>query len=136
MMAIAGCKPCRSKPNARLSRQPIPPRANTEPAPGNPVERPSRHCGYPFRHGDSIMFYQDKKLMFDVNVSAADPQFAQMLLEQFGGATGELSAALTYWTQSFHVENKGIRDMLQDIAIEEFSHLEMVGRMIEQLTEK
>jgi Mn-containing catalase len=59
-----------------------------------------------------------------------------MLLEQFGGATGELSAALTYWTQSFHVEDKAIRDMLHDIAIEEFSHLEMVGRMIEQHTEK
>jgi Mn-containing catalase len=82
------------------------------------------------------MFYHDKKLMFDVKVDGADAQFAQMLLEQFGGATGELSAALTYWTQSFHVENKAIRDMLHDIAIEEFSHLEMVGRMIEQHTEK
>ncbi|HUC71005.1 MAG TPA: manganese catalase family protein [Stellaceae bacterium] len=82
------------------------------------------------------MFYHDKKLMFDVKVDGADAQFAQMLLEQFGGATGELSAALTYWTQSFHVEDKAIRDMLHDIAIEEFSHLEMVGRMIEQHTEK
>jgi Mn-containing catalase len=33
--------------------------------------------------------------------------------------------------QSFHVENPGIKDMLQDIAIEEFSHLEMVGKLIE-----
>ncbi len=82
------------------------------------------------------MFFHDKKLMYDVKVDGSDPQFAQLLLEQFGGATGELSAALTYWTQSFHVEDKAIRDMLQDIAIEEFSHLEMVGRMIEQLTEK
>ena len=40
----------------------------------------------------------------------------------FGGATGELTAALQYWVQSFHVENAAIRDMLQDIAIEEFSH--------------
>ena len=36
--------------------------------------------------------------------------------------------------QSFHVENAGIRDMLQDIAIEEFSHLEMVGKLIAQHT--
>ena len=36
--------------------------------------------------------------------------------------------------QSFHVEDAGIRDMLQDIAIEEFSHLEMVGKLIEQHT--
>src|SRR5207248_1222343 len=82
------------------------------------------------------MFFHRKQLMFDVKCDDANPQFGQMLLEQFGGATGELTAALTYWTQSFHVENAAIRDMLQDIAIEEFGHLEMVGRMIEQHTEK
>src|SRR5882757_2933740 len=37
---------------------------------------------------------------------------------------------------SFHVENAGIRNMLQDIAIEEFSHLEMVGKLIAQHTSK
>jgi Mn-containing catalase len=36
--------------------------------------------------------------------------------------------------QSFHVENVDIRDMFQDIAIEEFSHLEMVGKLIAQHT--
>jgi Mn-containing catalase len=82
------------------------------------------------------MFFHRKPLMLDVKVEDPDAHFAQMLLEQFGGATGELTAALTYWTQSFHVEDPGIRDMLQDIAIEEFSHLEMVGRMIEQHTER
>ena len=82
------------------------------------------------------MFFHRKQLMYDIKVEGGDPRFAEMLLEQFGGATGELSAALTYWTQSFHVEDKAIRDMLHDIALEEFSHLEMVGRMIEQHTEK
>lgn len=82
------------------------------------------------------MFFHRKELMLDVKVDDANAAFGQMLLEQFGGATGELTAALTYWTQSFHVEEPSIRDMLQDIAIEEFSHLEMVGRMIEQHTEK
>ncbi len=82
------------------------------------------------------MFFHRKQLMLDVKCQDANPLFGQMLLEQFGGATGELTAALTYWTQSFHVEDPAIRDMLQDIAIEEFSHLEMVGRMIEQHTEK
>jgi Mn-containing catalase len=82
------------------------------------------------------MFFHRKQLMMDVKVEQPSAAFAQLLLEQFGGATGELSAALTYWTQSFHVEDAAIRDMLQDIALEEFSHLEMVGRMIEQHTEK
>ncbi len=80
------------------------------------------------------MFYHRKELMYPVEVKTKDPKFGQFLLEQFGGATGELKAALQYWVQSFHVENAGIRDMLQDIAIEEFSHLEMVGNMIEQHT--
>lgn len=80
------------------------------------------------------MFFHKKEPIHAVNVTDANPRFAQLLLEQFGGATGELSAALQYWVQSFHVENAGIKDMLQDIAIEEFSHLEMVGKLIESHT--
>jgi Mn-containing catalase len=82
------------------------------------------------------MFYHRKELIGQVKVDTPDPRFGQFLLEQFGGATGELTAALQYWVQSFHVENAGIRDMLQDIALEEFSHLEMVGQLITQHTSK
>ncbi len=77
------------------------------------------------------MFFHKKELIHKVQVDKANPRFAQLLLEQFGGATGELSAALQYWVQSFHMENPSIKDMLQDIALEEFGHLEMVGKMIE-----
>lgn len=77
------------------------------------------------------MFLHKKEPIHSVTIGEANPRFAQLLLEQFGGATGELSAALQYWVQSFHVENPGIKDMLQDIAIEEFSHLEVVGKLIE-----
>jgi Mn-containing catalase len=82
------------------------------------------------------MFLHFKQTIQPVDVSSPDPQFGQMLLEQFGGATGELTAALQYWVQSFHVEDASIRDMLQDIAVEEFSHLEMVGKLIAQHTSK
>ena len=80
------------------------------------------------------MFFHKKDPIHAVQIDEPNPKFAQLLLEQFGGATGELSAALQYWVQSFHIENPGIRDMLQDIAIEEFGHLEMVGKMIESHT--
>jgi Mn-containing catalase len=80
------------------------------------------------------MFIHRKETIVPVKVGEPDLVFGQQLLEQFGGATGELTAALQYWVQSFHVEHAGIRDMLQDIAIEEFSHLEMVGKLIEQHT--
>lgn len=82
------------------------------------------------------MFFHRKETMIPVDVRNPDPRYGQYLLEQFGGATGELSAALTYFTQSFHVTDPSIRDMLMDIAIEEFSHLEMVGKLIEQHTSK
>ena len=64
------------------------------------------------------MFFHKKQLMAAVTVDEANPRFAQLLLEQFGGATGELTAALQYWVQSFHCEDAGIKDMLQDIALE------------------
>jgi len=82
------------------------------------------------------MFYHRKELFRPVSVDEPDARFGQYLLEQFGGATGELTAALQYWVQSFHVENASIRDMLQDIAIEEFNHLEMVGKLIALHTSK
>ena len=54
------------------------------------------------------MFFHKKQPIHAVNVDEANPRFAQLLLEQFGGATGELSAVLQYWVQSFHIENAGI----------------------------
>jgi Mn-containing catalase len=80
------------------------------------------------------MFLHRKELIHAAEIDAPDARFGTFLLEQFGGATGELTAAIQYWVQSFHVENGGIRDMLQDIALEEFSHLEMVGKLIAQHT--
>ncbi len=82
------------------------------------------------------MFFHQKALIGEVKVDEPNARFAQLLLEQFGGATGELTAGLQYWVQSFHVDDPSIRDMLQDIALEEFSHLEMVGRLIEAHTRR
>ncbi|MBV8401116.1 MAG: manganese catalase family protein [Acetobacteraceae bacterium] len=82
------------------------------------------------------MFIHKPVLLHEVRVEKPDPVFAEKLLEQYGGATGELTAALTYWTQSFHVDNPGIRDMLQDIGTEELGHLEIVAMLIEQHTAK
>jgi Mn-containing catalase len=77
------------------------------------------------------MFLHKKELFRPVQVDSPNPRFGQLLLEQFGGATGELTAGCQYFVQSFHVDNTGIKDMLLDIAVEEFGHLEMVGRLIE-----
>ena len=78
------------------------------------------------------MFYHVKDLQFNVRVSGPNPRFATMLLEQFGGANGELSAAMQYFVQAFAVRQPypDKYDLLMDIATEEFSHLEIVGGTI------
>lgn len=81
------------------------------------------------------MFYHVKELQFNARVSKPDPKFAGLLLEQFGGANGELAAAMQYFTQSFASRKPypDKYDMLMDIATEEFSHLEIVGATITML---
>jgi hypothetical protein len=80
------------------------------------------------------MFLHRPILQTEVNVQNPDPKFAEQLLEQSGGGAGELTAALTYWTQSFHTVDAAIRDMLQDIGTEEFTYLEIIAMLIEQHT--
>lgn len=81
------------------------------------------------------MFYHVKDLQFNARVSKPDPGFATLLLEQFGGANGELAAALRYFGQAFGARNPfpDKYDLLMDIATEEFSHLEIVGATIQML---
>ncbi|MGV0798473.1 manganese catalase family protein [Mycolicibacterium elephantis] len=81
------------------------------------------------------MFVHNKDLQFEVRVSEPDPRFATLLQEQFGGANGELKAAMQYFTQAFVLRQKNPKmyDLFMDIATEEFSHLEMVGSMITML---
>jgi hypothetical protein len=56
-----------------------------------------------------------------------DVQFGNMLLEQFGGANGELAAAMQYSIQGINCEDPDRKDLLMDIGTEELSHLEVVG---------
>ena len=81
------------------------------------------------------MFYHVKDLQFNARVTKPDPAFATLLLEQFGGANGELAAALRYFGQAFGAKKPypDKYDLLMDIATEEFSHLEIVGATIQML---
>ncbi len=75
------------------------------------------------------MYHHVKKLMFTVRVDQPDPAFGNMLLEQFGGANGELAAAMQYSIQGLNCENMALKDLLMDIGTEELSHLEVVGTL-------
>ena len=75
------------------------------------------------------MYHHIKKLMYTVNVGTPDPRFGNMLLEQFGGANGELAAAMQYSVQGLNCEDPDRKDLLMDIGTEELSHLEVVGTL-------
>jgi Mn-containing catalase len=75
------------------------------------------------------MYHHVKKLMYTVRVDAPDSRFGNMLLEQFGGANGELAAAMQYSIQGLNCEDPDRKDLLMDIGTEELSHLEVVGTL-------
>ena len=75
------------------------------------------------------MYHHIKKLMYTVRVDLPDPRFGNMLLEQFGGANGELAAAMQYSIQGLNCEDPERKDLLMDIGTEELSHLEVVGAL-------
>jgi Mn-containing catalase len=75
------------------------------------------------------MYHHVKELMYKVEVGTPDPKFGNMLLEQFGGANGELAAAMQYSVQGINCEDPERKDLLMDIGTEELSHLEVVGAL-------
>ncbi|TCP31675.1 spore coat protein JC [Scopulibacillus darangshiensis] len=79
------------------------------------------------------MWYYEKKLQYPVKVSTCNPKLAKFLIEQYGGADGELAAALRYLNQRYTIPDKVI-GLLNDIGTEEFAHLEMIATMVYKLT--
>jgi spore coat protein JC len=75
----------------------------------------------------------EKKLQYPVRVSKCDPKLAKYLIEQYGGADGELAAALRYLNQRYSIPDKVV-GLLTDIGTEEFAHLEMIATMVYKLT--
>jgi Mn-containing catalase len=77
------------------------------------------------------MYHHIKKLQYTVNIGNPDVKFGNLLLEQFGGANGELAAAMQYTIQGWNcIDDLARRDLLLDIGTEELSHLEVVGALI------
>ncbi len=75
------------------------------------------------------MYHHVKQLMYTVRIGEPDPGFGNMLLEQFGGANGELAAAMQYSIQGLNCDDPDRKDLLMDIGTEELSHLEVVGTL-------
>lgn len=79
------------------------------------------------------MWVYEKKLQYPVRVTTCNPTLAKFLIEQYGGADGELAAALRYLNQRYTIPRK-VAALLTDIGTEEFAHLEMIATMVYKLT--
>lgn len=80
------------------------------------------------------MFIFEKRTQIPVRINNKNPKLAGIILSQYGGPDGELSASLRYLSQRFSMpDNMGI-GLLTDIGTEELAHLEIIGSIVSQLT--
>lgn len=79
------------------------------------------------------MWVYDKKLQYPVRVDTTNPALASMILEQFGGPDGELSAGIRYLTQRWTMPTNQAKGILTDIGTEELAHWEIIGSIVWKL---
>ena len=80
------------------------------------------------------MFAYEKRLQFPVKIKNTCPKTAQLIISQYGGPDGELSASMRYLAQRYTMPVKKVGGLLTDIGTEELNHMEMICAMVYQLT--
>lgn len=81
------------------------------------------------------MWYYVKTLEHPINLKSSDLNMAKLLITQYGGPDGELSAALRYLNQRYTMPTNKSKGLLTDLGTEEMAHVEMIGTMVYQLME-
>lgn len=80
------------------------------------------------------MWVYEKRLQFPVKITKTCPKTAQLIISQYGGPDGELSASMRYLSQRYTMPDKKVGGLLTDIGTEELSHMEIICAMVYQLT--
>ena len=80
------------------------------------------------------MWTYEKRLQFPVRITKTCPKTAQLIISQYGGPDGELSASMRYLSQRYTMPVKEVGGLLTDIGTEELAHMEMICAMVYQLT--
>ena len=80
------------------------------------------------------MFVYEKKLQYPVKITNTNPKLAGIVIAQYRGPDGELSASLRYLSQRYSMPYPELKGLLTDIGTEELGHLEIVGTIVHQLT--
>jgi len=84
-------------------------------------------------NGGICLFKHEKPLLHPARVEGPNPNYASILQEGLGGASGEITAAMQYISQSFRCRDPEIRDLMLDIGAEELSHIEIIATTINLL---
>ena len=79
------------------------------------------------------MWKYSKKLQYPINIRNKNLKMAKAVISQYGGAQGELSAALRYLNQRYTMPDAKGRALLNDIGTEELAHVEMICTMVHQM---
>lgn len=80
------------------------------------------------------MWNYEKRLQHPVKITQTNPKIAQVIMSQFGGPDGELSASMRYLSQRYTMPYKEVMGILTDIGTEELAHMEMICAIVHQLT--
>lgn len=80
------------------------------------------------------MWVYEKRLQYPVNITKTCPKTAQLIISQYGGPDGELSASMRYLAQRYSMSDKRVGGLLTDIGTEELAHMEIICAMVYQLT--
>jgi spore coat protein JC len=81
------------------------------------------------------MWIYEKTLERPVRVSRPDLKAAKMIISQYGGPDGELSASLRYLNQRYSMPTDMAKSVLTDIGTEELAHMEMIAALVHKLTD-
>lgn len=79
------------------------------------------------------MWKYEKALQYPISIDKKDLKMAKYLTTQYGGANGELGAALRYLNQRYTMPDDKGKALLTDIGTEELGHVEMICAMAYQL---
>ena len=80
------------------------------------------------------MWIYEKRLQYPVKITKTCPKTAQLIISQYGGPDGELSASMRYLAQRYTMPVKAVGGLLTDIGTEELAHMEIICSMVYQLT--
>ena len=68
------------------------------------------------------MWIYEKRLQYPVKITKTCPKTAQLIISQYGGPDGELSASMRYLAQRYTMPIKRVGGLLTDIGTEESDH--------------